>query len=217
MRVVLLGPPGSGKGTQASFLEAKYRICVVATGEILRKAVRDKTPLGKKAGAYIEKGELVPDDVMIGLVAERLSREDCRKRFILDGFPRTVAQADDLEAILRKMGSSIDRVLCFQVPHGVISQRLGGRRTCKQCGHMYHVVFNPPRRNDLCDRCEGELFQREDDREETIAARLQVYEKQTAPLVEYYRKRGLLKEIDGVGSREEVGTRVLEAVREVRT
>ena len=213
--MVFLGPPGAGKGTQAGFLEAKYGACVVATGDILRRAVREKSPLGKKAGEYIEKGKLVPDDVMINLVAERLGQEDCRKGFILDGFPRTVDQADGLEAILRKMGSSIDRVLCFQLPHGVIIQRLGGRRTCKQCGHVYHMVFSPPRQKDLCDRCGGELIQREDDREETIAARLQVYESRTAPLIEYYRKRGLLKEIDGVGSVEEIRTLVFDALGEV--
>jgi adenylate kinase len=212
-----LGPPGSGKGTQASFLEAKYGACVVATGDILRKAVREHTPLGKKAREYVEKGELVPDDVMIALVTGRLREEDCKEGFILDGFPRTVVQADGLEGILKKMGSSIDCVLCFQVPRDVIFQRLGGRRICKQCGHLYHMVFNPPKRKDLCDLCDGKLFQRKDDREETIAARLRVYEKQTAPLIDYYRRRGLLRVIDGVGSTEEIRSCVLDALGQVTT
>lgn len=217
MRVVFLGPPGSGKGTQASFLEAKYGACLVATGDILRKAVREQTPLGKKAREYVEKGELVPDDIMITLVTARLCEADCRKGFILDGFPRTVVQAGGLEAMLTKIGSSIDRVLCFRVPREVVFQRLGGRRTCKQCGYLYHLIFNPPKRKGLCDRCDGELFQREDDREETIAARLRVYEKQTTPLIDYYRRRGLLREIDGLGRVEEIRTRVLEALGQVTT
>lgn len=214
VRVVFLGPPGAGKGTQAKFLEGRYGACQVSTGDILRKAVQDCAPLGQRAAAYLDKGELVPDDVMLNLVAERLTEKDCDKGFILDGFPRTVVQAEGLEGILRSLGREVESVLCMQVPQGVIIERLSGRRSCKKCGSLYHAAFNPPRRQGLCDRCDGELFQRQDDREETIAARLHVFETHTAPLVDYYRKKGLLREINGVGSVEEIRGRVLQALGE---
>lgn len=217
MRVVFLGPPGGGKGTQARFLEGRYGACQVSTGDILRKAVRDQTPLGKQAAEYLDKGELVPDDVMLSLVAGRLREETCKRGFILDGFPRTIAQADGLEAILRDMGSRLDCVFLIQVPRDVVIQRLAGRRSCKRCGTLYHVAFNPPNRGGFCDRCNGELFQREDDREETIAARIYIYETQTAPLIDYYRKQGLLKEINGLGSVEGIHGRVLQVLREMGT
>jgi adenylate kinase len=215
VRLVLLGPPGAGKGTQAKFIQQRYAVCRVSTGEILRKAVEEKTPLGKKAARYLAKGELVPGDVMVNLVAERLRREDCRKGFILDGFPRTVAQADSLETILGEMDIGLDCVLYIRAPQDVIIRRLAGRRTCKRCGTLFHTEFNPPRRENICDRCDGELYQREDDREKTVRARLRVYETQTAPLIDYYRKRGLVKEIDGDGSVEETRNRVLEALPEI--
>lgn len=214
MRVVFLGPPGAGKGTQAKFLEEKYGACQVSTGDILRKAVRERTPLGKKASEYLDKGELVPDDIMLNLVAERLKERDCEKGFILDGFPRTVAQAEGLERILKDLGWDLDSVFCIQVSQGVIIQRLSGRRSCKKCGSLYHTVFNPPRKEGFCDRCDGDLYQRQDDLEETVAARLRVFERQTSPLVSFYRKRGLLKEINGVGSVEEIRSRVFQAVGE---
>ena len=214
MRVVFLGPPGAGKGTQTKFLEERYGACQVSTGDILRKAVRDHAPLGKKASEYLDKGELVPDDIMLNLVAERLRERDCEKGFILDGFPRTVAQAEGLEGILEDLGWSLDSVFCIQVPQEVIIQRLSGRRSCRKCGSLYHAVFNPPRREGFCDRCDGGLYQRQDDLEETIAARLRVFEKQTSPLVDFYRKRGLLKEINGVGSVEQIRSRVFQAVGE---
>ena len=212
MRVVLLGPPGAGKGTQAKFLEEQYGACLVSTGDMLRRAVREGTPLGKKASEYIRKGELVPDTLMIDLVAERLSEKDCRKGFILDGFPRTVSQAEGLEQVLRNRGSVLERVLSLRVPREEIIRRLAGRRTCRNCGSLYHMVFSPPKRDAICDRCQGEVYQREDDREETVAARLDVYESQTAPLIDYYRKKGLLKEIDGVGEVEQVRHDVLQAL-----
>jgi adenylate kinase len=177
--------------------------------------VEEKIPLGKKAARYLAKGELVPDDVMVNLVAERLRREDCRKGFILDGFPRTVAQADALETILGEMDIRLDCVLYIRAPQDVIIRRLAGRRTCKRCGTLFHTEFNPPRRENICDRCDGELYQREDDREKTVRARLRVYETQTAPLIDYYRKRGLVKEINGDGSVEETRNRVLEALPEI--
>ena len=208
VRVVFLGPPGAGKGTQAKFLEKKYGACQVSTGDILRKAVHDRTAVGKKAAGYLEKGQLVPDEVMLNLVAKRLREKDCAKGFILDGFPRTVAQAEGLEGILGELGWKLDSVLCMRVPQEMIIQRLSGRRSCKKCGSLYHMVLNPPQREEFCDCCNGELYQRDDDREETIGARLHVFETQTVPLVHYYRKRGLLREIDGVGSVEEIRARV---------
>jgi adenylate kinase len=213
LRVVFFGPPGAGKGTQARLLEQKFGACQVSTGEILRRAAREQSALGKQAADYLDRGDLVPDQVMVKLVAERLRESDCRSGFILDGFPRTLAQADELEQMLDGTGLALESALCLQASNDVIIKRLSGRRTCKQCGSLHHLVFNPPARPGICDRCGGELYQREDDREEMIAARLRVYENQTAPLKEYYRKRGLLKEIDGVGSVKEVGKRVLKAVK----
>lgn len=212
LRVVFFGPPGAGKGTQARLLEQKFGACQVSTGEILRRAAREQSALGKQAADYLDRGDLVPDQVMVRLVAERLREPDCRSGFILDGFPRTLTQADELEQMLDGTGLALESALCLQASNDVIIKRLSGRRTCKQCGSLHHLVFNPPARPGICDRCGGELYQREDDREEMIAARLRVYENQTAPLKDYYRKRGLLKEIDGVGSVEEVGKRVLKAV-----
>jgi len=212
VRVVFFGPPGAGKGTQARLLEKKFGACQVSTGDILRKAAREQNPLGKKAAGYLERGALVPDQVMVKLVAARLREPDCQRGFILDGFPRTIAQADQLEKMLKESGVPLESALCIQASNDVLIKRLSGRRTCKKCGNMHHMTFRPPAQPGLCDRCGGELYQREDDREDKIAARLGVYEDQTAPLKEYYRKRGLLKEIDGVGSVEEVEKRVLQAV-----
>ena len=188
-RVVLLGPPGAGKGTQAKLLQEEFAACQISTGDILRKAVAEKTPLGKEAARYLDSGALVPDDVIVKLVAERLKEKDCEKGFILDGFPRTIPQAESLDAILKQMSLSLNRVVSVQVPRAVIIERLAGRRSCKNCGALSHLAFSPPKRAGLCDRCGGELYQRQDDAEETIANRLKVYENQTAPLVDYYRQR----------------------------
>ena len=214
-RVVLLGPPGAGKGTQAKLLEEKFASPQISTGDILRKAVAEQSPLGKQAAEYISRGELVPDKLIIDLVAERLKEKDCEKGFVLDGFPRTIAQAQGLEEILKKMGLALNCVLSVQVPHELIVERLSGRRTCKGCGALYHVVFDPPKAAGTCNRCGGELFQRDDDREETISNRLRVYDNQTAPLVSYYRERGLLKSIDGVGKVEDIGKRMIQALGDV--
>jgi adenylate kinase len=214
-RVVLLGPPGAGKGTQAKLLQENFAACQISTGDILRKAVAEKTPLGREAAQYIDSGALVPDDVIVKLVAERLKEKDCEKGFILDGFPRTIPQAESLDAILKQMGLSLNRVLSVQVPRSVIIERLAGRRSCKQCGALAHMVFSPPKKAGVCDRCGGELSQRHDDEEETIANRLKVYENQTAPLVNYYRDCNLLREIDGVGPIDEIRTRVIEALGDV--
>ncbi|MBI2183063.1 MAG: adenylate kinase [Deltaproteobacteria bacterium] len=214
-RVVLLGPPGAGKGTQAKLLEEKFAAPQISTGDILRKAVAEQGDLGKRASEYIRRGELVPDQLIIDLVAERLKEKDCEKGFVLDGFPRTIAQAQGLEELLKKMGLALNCVLSVQVPHELIVERLSGRRTCKGCGALYHVVFDPPKAAGTCNRCGGELFQRYDDRAEIISNRLKVYEDQTAPLVSYYRERSLLKSIDGVGKVEDIGKRMIQALGDV--
>ncbi|HEX2228634.1 MAG TPA: adenylate kinase [Candidatus Binatia bacterium] len=212
MRVVLLGPPGAGKGTQAKLLQEIFRGCQISTGDILRKAVAEKTPLGKEAASYIDRGALVPDEVILNLVAQRIQQADCADGFILDGFPRTVAQADGLQRILESLGQRLDGVLSVQVPPAIIVDRLSGRRTCKDCGAMYHVTFSPSKKSGVCDHCSGALYQRNDDIPETIGTRLKVYENQTAPLVNYYREQGLLREIDGVGSVEEIHKRAVGAL-----
>ena len=214
-RVVLLGPPGAGKGTQAKLLQEEFAACQISTGDILRKAVAEKTPLGKEAAQYLDSGALVPDDVIVKLVAERLKEKDCESGFILDGFPRTIPQAESLDAILKQMGLSLNRVLSVQVPRAMIIERLAGRRSCKECGTLSHVKFSPSKKAGVCDLCGGELYQRHDDEEETIANRLKVYENQTAPLVHYYRQRDLLREIDGVGAIDEIRTRIRGALGDV--
>jgi adenylate kinase len=214
-RVVLLGPPGAGKGTQAKLLQDEFGACQISTGDILRKAVAEQTTLGKEAAEYINRGALVPDDVIVNLVAERLKEPDCEKGFILDGFPRTIPQAQGLDRILKTMELSLNGVLSVQVPESIVIERLAGRRTCRSCGALSHMVFNPPKKAGVCDRCGGELYQRDDDREETIANRLKVYEKQTAPLANYYRERGLLREIDGVGEVNDIRARVTKALGDV--
>lgn len=212
LRIVLLGPPGAGKGTQAKLLQEEFPACQVSTGDILRKAVAEQTKVGKEASEFIDRGALVPDSVIVKLVAERLKDNDCRKGFILDGFPRTIPQAQSLEEILKKMGLDLQHVLLMQVPAGLIVERLAGRRICRDCGALYHRSFDPPKQQGVCDRCGGELRQRDDDREETIKARLDVFDAQTAPLADYYRQRGILREIDGVGKVEDIQKRVIKVL-----
>jgi adenylate kinase len=209
MRLILLGPPGAGKGTQAKDLVERYGIPQISTGDILRAAVREGTELGKTAKRHMDAGELVPDSVVIGIIEERLEQPDCAKGFILDGFPRTVAQADALEGVLARVGKSMDHVLSIEVPSERLVRRLSGRRTCRTCGAMFHVEFNAPKRQGVCDACGGDLYQRGDDKEETIRARLAVYDEQTAPLVAYYRAAGKLRPIDGVGSLDEIRRRIV--------
>ena len=210
--MVLLGPPGAGKGTQAKLLEQEFGAVQISTGDILRKAVADQTPLGKQAGDFIKRGALVPDDLIIDLIAERLQQPDCAKGFVLDGFPRTIPQAESLDVLLKKLALNLNCVLSVQVPREIIIERLAGRRTCKKCGALSHIVFDKPKQAGVCDRCGGELFQREDDKEETIAHRLTVYEAQTAPLVDYYRRQGALRDIDGVGSIDQIRARLLSGL-----
>jgi adenylate kinase len=204
MRIVLLGAPGAGKGTQAKKLVEKYGIPQVSTGDILRQAVADGTPLGLEAKKYMDKGELVPDEVVIGLVKERLQQEDCQKGFILDGFPRNTAQAETLDKVLDEMGRPLQLALNVDVDFDVLMKRLTGRRTCRQCGQMYNIYYNPPQKEGVCDKCGGELYQRDDDKEETIRKRLEVYQSQTAPLIEYYQKKGILQSVNGVGNIDEI-------------
>ena len=208
MRLVLLGAPGAGKGTQAKKLIEKHGIPQISTGDILRKAVADGTPLGKEAKSYMDKGELVPDKVVIGLIEDRLKQPDCKKGFILDGFPRNTAQAETLDVMLKKLNMPLDSALSVDVPKDDLMKRLTGRRTCKGCQQMYNVYFSPPKKNGVCDKCGGELFHRDDDKEETIKRRLDVYDAQTAPLISYYKKSGILKSVIGVGGIDEIFKKV---------
>ena len=213
MNLILLGPPGAGKGTQAATLTETFGIPQISTGDILRAAVKEGTTLGQQAKAYMDEGKLVPDQIVIGIVTERLQEPDCSEGFILDGFPRTVAQANALQANLRDLDKQLDRVIALQVDTEVLVERLTGRRICKSCGRGYHVKFDPPEVEGRCDACGGELYQRDDDREETIRKRLEVYERQTAPLIEYYRNAGLLIEVDGMQPIDEVRETLLAALR----
>lgn len=213
MNLILLGPPGAGKGTQANMLSDEFSIPQISTGEILRTAVKEGTPLGIEAKSHMDAGGLVPDEVVIGIVVERLQHEDCSNGFILDGFPRTVAQADALQDNLKALGKELDRVIALQVDTEALVERLTGRRTCKSCGRGYHVRFDPPAEEGRCDVCGGELVQRDDDREETIRKRMTVYEEQTAPLINYYRESGLLIEVDGMQPIGEVNETLRTALR----
>jgi adenylate kinase len=200
MNLILLGPPGVGKGTQAKLLIERFGIPQISTGDILRAAVKELTPMGAKAKGFMDSGALVPDAVVIGIVEERLAQPDCVPGFILDGFPRTVAQADALNQVLSDAGLTVDHVVSLSVDKAELLKRLTGRRACPGCGAVYHIEFAPPRVAGRCDACSGELFQREDDREATILHRLQVYEDQTAPLIAYYESCGLLRSVDGMGT-----------------
>ena len=208
MNLILLGPPGAGKGTQAQMIVERYRIPQISTGDILRNAVKESTPLGLKAKAFMDRGQLVPDEVVIGIIDERLRAPDCHPGFILDGFPRTIAQAEALQSILTKIGKSIDHVINMEVDPEELVNRLTGRRTCKNCGAMFHVLFHPPKGEGVCDRCGGPLYQREDDKEETIRTRLREYRKQTAPLIEYYRQKNRLRSIQGMGGQDQIFERI---------
>ncbi len=212
MDFILLGPPGAGKGTQAKLMIDKWNIPQVSTGDILRAAVREGTPLGVEAQGFMDRGELVPDRVVIGIIAERLKEEDAAAGFILDGFPRTIPQAEALQEILKDLGRDIDHVISIDVDDEELVTRLTGRRMCKGCGESFHVVFNPPARERVCDRCDGELYQRDDDKEATIRQRLAVYSEQTQPLIAYYEKQGKVRRIDGTGSIEDIFSRILKAV-----
>lgn len=211
--MILMGSPGAGKGTQAKLLQERFDIPHVSSGDLLREAMKRKTPMGVQAKRYMDRGELVPDAVLLGAIEDRLRRNDCARGFILDGFPRTVAQADALAAMLSQMGGEIDHVISLRVPREDVIKRLSGRRTCRDCGTMYHIIFDPPNNSGICNKCNGELYQRDDDQEDTILARLEVYEGQTAPVLDRYRHQGLLREVDGVGGPDQVFQRILGAVQ----
>lgn len=212
MRLLIMGPPGAGKGTQAETLTKRLSIPHISTGDMFRKAISEGTQLGKEAKSYMDKGELVPDEVTIGIVRERLSESDCNQGFLLDGFPRTVTQGEALEQILKNLGANLDMVLNIKVSDEKLVARLTGRRICRDCGTGYHVLYNPPIAVGVCDKCGGELYQRSDDSEETAINRLAVYHQNTAPLMDFYRERGLLKDIDGDGPISEVLIAIGEAL-----
>ncbi|MBE6040369.1 MAG: adenylate kinase [Clostridiales bacterium] len=197
MRAVLLGPPGAGKGTQAVRLVERYNVPQISTGDIFRKNIKEGTELGRKAQEYMNSGQLVPDELVVDLVKDRLLKDDCKNGYLLDGFPRTIFQAEQLDKFLEEQGQQLDAVINFEVGYDTLIARLTGRRVCKSCGASYHVVNMPPKTEGLCDRCGGELEQRKDDTKETAVNRISVYEESTAPLIDYYSKTGALKNFDG--------------------
>ncbi len=214
MNLILLGPPGAGKGTQAKRMTTELGIPQISTGDILREAVRNGTEMGRKAGPLMEAGKLEPDEVVIGIIEERLRAPDAQKGFILDGFPRTVPQAEALDRSLQKAGRGLDRVLALEVPEEKIVERISGRRSCPKDGSVFHVIANPPKREGYCDACGGALVQRPDDSEEKVVERLRQYRQNTAPLIDYYEKRSLLARIQGVGTPEGIYTEIKRALGE---
>ncbi len=212
MKLVVLGAPGAGKGTQAVILAEKLKVPHISTGDIFRSNIKEGTPLGKLAKQYIDSGALVPDDVTIGIVKDRLQKPDCKNGFILDGFPRTIAQAQSLDDMLASMGTKLDKVLDLEVEDEVIIKRLSGRRVCPDCSASYHIDFNPPKKDAICDSCGAKLIQREDDREQTVINRLKTYHAQTEPLIGYYRGKGILKEAQGKGQIAETTIEVFKAL-----
>lgn len=212
MRLILLGPPGAGKGTQAKLLANRFKIPQVSTGDMLREAAQAGSRLGQAAKQYMDRGALVPDALIIGLVRERLQQPDCDSGYILDGFPRTVAQAEALEKTLVSLHASLDHVVSLEVPTEELVLRIAGRRTCRKCGAMYHVCFSPSQVDGSCDACGGPTYQRDDDREETVRRRLTVYAEQTAPLINFYEARGLLRRVPGTGEIAEIFQRITAAL-----
>ncbi len=213
MRLILLGAPGAGKGTQATFICQKYGIPQISTGDILRDAVKKQTPLGLQAKAKMESGALVPDEVVCGIVEERIQEPDCQTGFILDGFPRTLAQGEFLGRMLKAKGRGDPLVIDINVDHDVLMKRLTGRRTCSVCGEIYNIYFNPPKRDGVCDKDGGKLLQRADDNEETIRQRLVAYENQTSPLIDYYRRKSLLHEVDGTREPESIAKELIDFLK----
>lgn len=210
--IVLLGPPGAGKGTQAKIIAEKHGLVHVSSGDLFRENLKNQTELGKKAQGFINRGELVPDDITIGMVRDRLAQPDCSKGALLDGFPRTPAQADALAEMLKEFNGKVDVVPYIAVPAPVLIERLGGRWTCRAQGHVFHEKFNPPQKNGICDFDGSELYQRDDDKAATVERRIKVYFEQTAPLIEYYRSRNLLAEVDGTLPIDKVTVKMLAAI-----
>jgi adenylate kinase len=212
MNIILIGPPGAGKGTQATRMIERLQVPQISTGDMFRAAVKEGTPMGKKAKECMDKGALVPDEVVIGVVNERFQKPDCKKGFILDGFPRTLDQAKALDELLKKLGTKLDHVVVIEVPDDYLVERLTGRRTCKGCNYMHHIKFDPPKKEGVCDKCGAELYQRDDDKEATIRQRLTNYHNQTSPLIEYYGKQNVVRMIKGTGSMEQVQDAVKAAI-----
>ena len=214
LRAVLLGPPGAGKGTQAVRIIEKYNVPHISTGDIFRKNMKEGTELGKKAQEYMNAGQLVPDELVVDLVKDRLLQDDCSNGFLLDGFPRTIFQAEQLDKFLEENGQKMDIVLNFNVKNETLMKRLTGRRICKSCGAGYHIVNIPPKQEGICDKCGGELEQRKDDTEETAANRIKVYDEQTAPLIGYYKESGALADFDGELPLDELFNKIVETIGE---
>jgi len=212
MRVILLGPPGAGKGTQAVRLAEHFSVPHISTGDMFRSAIGNQTPMGLEARVYMDRGDLVPNDVVLGMVEERFDAPDVTRGWILDGFPRTEVQAEALDSMLERRQERVDRALQIDLDDREIVERIAGRRVCKSCGTTFHVQHKPPRAEGVCDKCGGELHQRSDDKEETVKGRLRNYHEQTAPLIEYYRKKGLLVAVSGEGTMDEVFSRLVEAL-----
>jgi len=213
MRLILLGPPGAGKGTQAVGIVKAFGIPHISTGDIFRKNLKEGTELGVRAKSFMDKGLLVPDELVVEIVEDRLKEEDCKDGFLLDGFPRTLAQAKELDEVLGRMKVSMDNVINIEVDKSILVGRAVGRRICRGCGATYHVEFNPPAKEDVCDLCGGELYQRSDDNEETVSKRIQVYLDQTQPLIEYYSKQGILIDIDGKQDIEKVEADIKKSLK----
>ncbi|OGQ51182.1 MAG: adenylate kinase [Deltaproteobacteria bacterium RIFCSPLOWO2_02_FULL_53_8] len=212
MNIILFGPPGAGKGTQGKILAEKYSIPQVSTGDILRANVKSKTPLGLKAKEFMDKGLLVSDDIVVGMVEDRIRMNDCLAGFILDGFPRNIKQADVLGRMLSGIGKKIEHVIGIEVDKKSLIKRLSGRRVCRKCGENYHIVFNQPINQGICDKCSSEIYQRDDDKEETILARLDVYEQETHPLIDYYKERNLYSPIEGTGTVDKITGSIVKAI-----
>jgi len=208
-----MGPPGAGKGTQAERLVKELDITHISTGDMFRAAITEGTEMGRKAKEYMDKGELVPDEVVIGMVKDRLQQDDCKKGFLLDGFPRTVEQAEALDGTLKDLGIKLDAVINIEVPIEKLMERLTGRRVCKSCGASYHIIFNPPAKEGVCNSCSGELYQRSDDNEESVSTRLNAYMEKTKPLIKHYSKQGIIKNINGDQEIDKVLKDILEAVK----
>ncbi|MCJ1655820.1 adenylate kinase [Staphylococcus sp. NRL 16/872] len=216
MNIILMGLPGAGKGTQASEIVKKFPIPHISTGDMFRKAIKDETDLGKEAKSYMDRGELVPDEVTVGIVKERISEDDAKKGFLLDGFPRTIDQAEALNNIMSELGRNIDAVINIEVPEEELMNRLTGRRICEKCGTTYHLVFNPPKVDGVCDIDGGKLYQREDDNPETVSNRLSVNVKQSKPILEYYEEKGVLNNIDGAKDIDEVTEDVIDILDQLK-
>ena len=216
MNIILMGLPGAGKGTQASEIVKKFPIPHISTGDMFRKAIKDETDLGKEAKSYMDRGELVPDEVTVGIVKERISEDDAKKGFLLDGFPRTIDQAESLSQIMSELDREIDAVINIEVPEEELMNRLTGRRICEKCGTTYHLVFNPPKVDGVCDIDGGKLYQRKDDNPETVSNRLSVNVKQSKPILEYYNEKGVLKNIDGAKDIDDVTKDVIDILDQLK-